>query len=266
MTSESPEPPRLPVPEIWGNVPPRNKNFTGREELLADLRRRAGVTPATAVLPQALHGIGGVGKTQLAIEYAYHFADQYQVIWWIPADQIALVRSTLAALAPRLGLTGIAPGRVEDAVTAVYDALRRGKPYDRWLLVFDNADQPELVREFMPPGPGHVIVTSRNRGWAEVVDALEVDVFTRDESRQYLKRRVAGIDQEAADRLADELGDLPLALEQAAALLGADGDDGRRIPWPPHGGERPRSGREPAARRLSAPRRRCLELVRQQAA
>ncbi len=219
MTSEGPEPPRLPVPEIWGNVPPRNKNFTGRQEMLADLRQRAGVTPATAVLPQALHGIGGVGKTQLAIEYAYHFADQYQVIWWIPADQIALVRSTLAALAPRLGLTGIAPGRVEDAVTAVYDALRRGKPYDRWLLVFDNADQPELIRELMPPGTGHVIVTSRNRGWAEVVNAVEVDVFTRDESRQYLRRRVAGIKQEDADRLADELGDLPLALEQAAALL-----------------------------------------------
>lgn len=217
--SHSPEPSRLPVPDIWGNVPQRNKNFTGREELLAELRRRVEQTPATAVLPQALHGIGGVGKTQLAIEYAYHFADQYQVVWWVPADQIALVRSTLAALAPRLGLIGIAPGRVEDAVTAVLDALRRGQPYKRWLLVFDNADQPELIREFMPLGPGHVIVTSRNRGWADVVDALEVDVFTREESRRYLKRRVPAIVQGDADRLADELGDLPLALEQAAALL-----------------------------------------------
>lgn len=218
MTAFSSEPPRTAVPDIWGNVPQRNKNFTGREELLAELRRRAG-TDATAVLPQALHGLGGVGKTQLAVEYAYKYADQYQVVWWIPADQTALVRSTLAALAPRLGLSDILPGRVEDAVVAVLDALRRGQPFDRWLLIFDNADHPELLREFMPYGPGHVIVTSRNRDWARVVDALEVDVFTREESRTYLKRRVPGISPVDADRLADELGDLPLALEQAAALL-----------------------------------------------
>ena len=217
MVDHAPEHSRMAVPDIWGNVPQRNKNFTGREDLLAELERRAGA--ATAILPQALYGLGGVGKTQLAIEYAYRYADKYQVVWWIPADQIALVRSTLAALAPRLGLTGIPPGRVEDAMSAVLEALRRGKPFDRWLLVFDNADQPELIREFIPHGPGHSIVTSRNRGWARLVDALEVDVFTREESLRYLQRRVEGIAPADAGRLAEELGDLPLALEQAAALL-----------------------------------------------
>ena len=205
-------------PIIWGNVPQRNKNFTGREELLLELRRRV-TTDAIARLPHALHGLGGVGKTQLAVEYAYRHAGEYQVVWWIAADQTALVRSTLAALAPRLGLHGIAPGRIEDAVSAVFDALRRGEPYSRWLLIFDNADQPELIRDFMPSGPGHVIVTSRNRGWAHIVDALEVDIFTRQESVAYLHRRITGIEQSDAARLADELGDLPLALEQAAALL-----------------------------------------------
>jgi tetratricopeptide (TPR) repeat protein len=225
----------MPVPEIWGNVPQRNKNFTGREDLLEELRRRAGVAArtgaagvtgqpeasatATAILPQALYGLGGVGKTQLAIEYAYLYAGNYQLVWWIPAEQIALVRSALAALAPRLGITGIPPGRVEDLVAAVIDALRRGKPYDRWLLVFDNADQPELIREYMPPGPGHVMVTSRNRGWSRHVHALQVDVFSRDESLAYLQGRVEGITLADAERLAEELGDLPLALEQAAALL-----------------------------------------------
>jgi tetratricopeptide (TPR) repeat protein len=206
------------VPEIWGNVPQRNKNFTGRAQLLADLRERV-TAEVTALVPHALHGMGGVGKTQLAIEYAYRYASQYQVIWWVPADQTALVRSTLAALAPRLGITGLVPGRVEEAVSAVLDALRRGEPYDRWLLVFDNADQPELVRGLMPAGHGDIIVTSRNRGWSDVVDALEVDVFARAESKEFLARRVIGIRDSEANRLAEEFGDLPLGLEQAAAWL-----------------------------------------------
>lgn len=217
MTSVGPEP-AMVVPEIWGNVPQRNKNFTGRSELLDELRNRV-TTEATALLPHALHGLGGVGKTQLAIEYAYRHASTYQLIWWIPADQNALVRSTLASLAPRLGITGLVPGRVEDAVAAVLEALRRGEPYDRWLLVFDNADQPELVRNIMPIGPGHVIVTSRNRGWAQVVDALEVDVFSREESTAFLLRRVEGMTEADAARLAEEFGDLPLGLEQAASWL-----------------------------------------------
>jgi tetratricopeptide (TPR) repeat protein len=210
------------APYIWGNVPQRNKNFTGREDLLRELERRAGAlrgSPFTAIIPQALYGLGGVGKTQLAIEYAYRYANKYQVVWWVPADQIALIRSTLAALAPRLGLTEIPPGRIEDSVAAVLDSLRRGEPFDRWLLVFDNADQPEPIREFMPHGPGHVIVTSRNRGWDRFVEALEVNIFTRDESLSYMQRRVKGITRADADRLAEELGDLPLALDQAAALL-----------------------------------------------
>jgi len=206
------------VPEIWGNVPQRNKNFTGRSALLDQLRKRV-TAKATAVLPHALHGLGGVGKTQLAIEYAYRYAHEYQLVWWIPADQNALVRSTLASLAPRLGITGLLPGRVEDAVNAVLDALRKGEPYERWLLIFDNADQPELVRSIMPIGKGHVIVTSRNHSWAQVVDALEVDVFTREESIAFLVRRVAGMTDADATRLAEEFGDLPLGLEQAASWL-----------------------------------------------
>ena len=222
MTDHSPEPSQTVAPYVWGNVPQRNKNFTGREELLRELERRAGPltsSPVTAIVPQALYGLGGVGKTQLAIEYAYRYAEKYQVVWWVPADQIALIRSTLAALAPRLNLTDIPPGRVEDSVAAVLDALRRGEPYNRWLLIFDNADQPEPIREFIPHGPGHVIVTSRNRGWDRFVEALEVDVFTREESLEYLQRRVKGISALDAERLAEELGDLPLALDQAAALL-----------------------------------------------
>lgn len=204
---------------MWGNVPQRNKYFTGREDLLGDLRRRIAAKEVTALLPHALQGMGGVGKTQLAIEYAYRYRADYDVVWWISADQDALARSALAALAPRLGLTGVPLGRIEDAITAVRDALRRGDPFERWLLIFDNADQPETIRDLMPHGPGHVLVTSRNHRWTDVADSLEINVFPRAESLAFLHRRVPHITDLDAGQLADELGDLPLALEQAGALL-----------------------------------------------
>ncbi|MBD2897347.1 FxSxx-COOH system tetratricopeptide repeat protein [Spirillospora sp. NPDC000708] len=206
------------VPQIWGKVPPRNKNFTGRTDLLERLRGGL-ANRVTAVVPHALHGLGGVGKTQMAVEYAYRYRSAYDLVWWIPADQPVLVRSSLASLAQPLGLPSASVSGVEDAANAVLDALRRGEPYTNWLLIFDNADEPEELTETLPQGPGHVLITSRNHRWAGVVDAVPIDVFTREESIEFLTRRVPrGISEENADRLAEELGDLPLALEQAGAL------------------------------------------------
>ncbi|WP_433246018.1 FxSxx-COOH system tetratricopeptide repeat protein [Streptosporangium sp. CA-135522] len=207
------------APIIWGNVPQRNPNFTGRIDLLGQLRQRV-TSEVTALVPHTLHGYGGVGKTQLAIEYVHRHAAEYQVVWWVSADQPTLIRSTLAALAPRLGITGIAPGRVEELVTAVLDALRRGDPYPDWLLVFDNADQPEDLYDIIPTGgTGHVLVTSRNHRWQNRARILEVEVFPREESLEFLRRRVPAVAAADANKLADKLGDLPLALEQAGALM-----------------------------------------------
>lgn len=204
------------MPEVWGKVPPRNVNFTGRSELLERLHEGLSAE-VTAVVPHALHGLGGVGKTQLAVEYAHRYRSEYDVVWWIPADQPLLVKSTLAGLAPHLGLQAATRSGAEDAADAVLDALRRGEPFDRWLLVFDNADQPEEITELIPQGPGQVIITSRNHRWQGIVDTLPVDVFTREESVAFLSRR-ASLSTADADRLAEHLGDLPLALEQAGAL------------------------------------------------
>ncbi len=211
------------VPEIWGRVPQRNKNFTGREDLL--LKLRAGVaTDVTAVVPHALHGLGGVGKTQVAIEYAYRYQSEYDVVWWISADQAVLVRSSLAALAPHLSLPPATATGIEEAATAVLNALRLGNPYDRWLLIFDNADQPEDINDIVPRGPGHVLITSRNHRWQSVVDTVLVDVFSRAESVTFLNKRVSNaISELDAVQLAQELGDLPLALEQAGALQAETG-------------------------------------------
>ena len=209
------------VPAVWGHVPQRNKNFTGRTTLLTELRKRL-MEKTTAVLPQAVYGLGGVGKTQLAMEYAYRYAHEYDAVWWVSADQPGLIRAGLASLAPRLGLT-VPLDRTEDAVAAVLDALRRGDPYRNWLIVFDNADQPEDLKDLLPQGPGHLLITSRNHRWQGRVETVEVDVFTREESLDFLRRRVPSMNTRGADRLAEQLGDLPLALEQAGALQAESG-------------------------------------------
>jgi len=217
-----------PVPAIWGDVPQRNKNFTGRDAIFARLRDTSSqvtaVVPEQDPLPQALQGLGGVGKTAVAVEYAHRYRTEYEVVWWIPADQIPQVRSSLAALAKNLGLEAAVTAGIEGAARVALEALRRGEPYSRWLLIFDNADQPEDLKDLLPDGPGDVLITSRNHRWQAQVTTVSLDVFTREESREFLSKRapVNASDPEV-DLLADKLGDLPLALEQAGAMLAETG-------------------------------------------
>ncbi|MEU5718690.1 FxSxx-COOH system tetratricopeptide repeat protein [Streptomyces sp. NPDC020403] len=213
---------RTGQPKIMGNVPPKNPNFTGRESLLAAVERQLREDETTAVLPHALHGMGGVGKSQIAVEYVYRHSGEFNVIWWIPAEQENLILGALADLARSLGLE-VGP-QANAAVPAVREALRTGKPFDNWLLVFDNAENIEAVRSYFPNGgPGKIIVTSRNREWERVATPLSVDVFDRDESIALLQRRARGLSTGDADRLAAALGDLPLAVEQAGAWHAATG-------------------------------------------
>ncbi|MGV9250125.1 FxSxx-COOH system tetratricopeptide repeat protein [Streptomyces sp. NPDC003697] len=206
---------RTTQPRVWGNLPPRNPNFTGRTALLELLAQRLG-EGTTTVLPEAIHGMGGVGKTQLAIEYAYRHQSDYDIVWWIPSERPGQIGQALVELAQRLGLVTTTEANI--AGPAVREALREGRPYSRWLLIFDNADNPEQVRHYFPQGGnGTILVTSRNRRWGQVGGSLEVDVFTREESKELLRRSGPPLSDEEADALADALGDLPLALEQAAA-------------------------------------------------
>lgn len=208
-------------PPVWGNVPPRNPSFTGREDLLERLHERLS-RGTTAVLPEALHGMGGVGKSQIAIEYVYRHVDDYDLIWWIRAERPGQIRQDLAELAAQLELP--VGAEVSVAVPAVREALRLGRPYRNWLLVFDNAEVLDEAREFFPTnGPGKILVTSRNHAWTEVASSLEVDVFAREESKALLRLRGPELDEAESDELADVLGDLPLAIEQAAVWLSETG-------------------------------------------
>ncbi|MFV2017331.1 FxSxx-COOH system tetratricopeptide repeat protein [Micromonospora sp. LOL_023] len=210
------EPQRAPAgaPVVWGSVPPRNPNFTGRESLLEHLHQRMR-EGTTAVLPHALHGMGGVGKSQLAVEYVYSHQGEYDVIWWIPSERSAQISNALAELAQRLQLP-VGP-EANAAVPAVREALRLGQPYANWLLIFDNAESPAAVRRYFPSGgPGRIMVTSRNPQWSNIAHQVEVDVFARQESIELLRRRSPELSDEDANRLAEAMGDLPLALDQAA--------------------------------------------------
>ncbi|MFD0201647.1 MULTISPECIES: FxSxx-COOH system tetratricopeptide repeat protein [Saccharothrix] len=204
---------------VFGGVPPRNANFTGRADLLQELERRLVRGGTAAVLPETLHGMGGVGKSHLAIEYAYRNRANFDLIWWVPAERSVKIVNSLVELGQRLELPVGSEANV--AVQQVLDALRSGnhpKVPTNWLLIFDNADSPDAVQQYLPTGgTGRILVTSRNSQWLSVARPLEVNVFQRAESVQLLRRRDPELSEEDADRLAQALGDLPLAIAQAAA-------------------------------------------------
>ena len=206
-----------PGRRIWGNVPARNPGFIGREGLLEAVREA--LLSGDRAVVQALYGMGGVGKTQLAIEYTHRHAAAYDVVWWVNAEQPGLIGGQFAALASALGC--VKPGAGLDEVRrSVLGILReRG----RWLLVFDNAESSEGIAGWLPGGTGHVLITSRAHGWDEIAVSVEVDVLARTESVAIFQRRVRGLGHADADRLAAQLGDLPLAIVQAAGLMAESG-------------------------------------------
>ncbi|GAA0796630.1 FxSxx-COOH system tetratricopeptide repeat protein [Spirilliplanes yamanashiensis] len=206
---------------IRGGLPPRNARFVGREPLLGRLRERLAAGPVV-LLPDEGHQLGGVGRTQLAVEYAHRHADDYELVWWIPAEQTAGLRSSLVGLAQHLGLPEARD--INRTLGAVRDALSRGEPYRNWLVVFENANRPEDIKPYLPSGAGHVLVTSRNPRWtAEVAQAVPVGVFDRADSLEFLRRRLPELPAAEAGELATRLDDVPMALDQAAALIAATG-------------------------------------------
>ncbi len=219
-----------PLPPLW-NVPlPRNLFFTGQEDILSQLASMLQREQKTALTqPQAISGLGGIGKTQLALEYAYRHRQDYHAILWGRADTREALISTFVNIAYLLDL----PQKNEKDQMDIVKAVKRWlMDRSHWLLILDNIDELVLVKEFIPPAfRGHLLLTTRAQAMGGLARKLDVKVMTSEVGALLLLRR-AGLlaskaslgeapDEEVtvAKILVEELGGLPLALDQAGAYI-----------------------------------------------
>jgi tetratricopeptide (TPR) repeat protein len=208
-----------PPPRPFIGVPPRIASFTGRAEQLDKLDailtqdKPAAVTQAS-VGRAAVQGMGGVGKTALAVEYAHRYRNLYAGVCWCPAETRTGLLSALAGLAVTLGAATAEEADVEKAAKA---ALRRlAEQRATWLLVYDNVPAPDAIADLLPSAGARVLITSRFSDWSQLADDVALDVLPLEEAVALLRSRT-GRGYAGAQTLAEALGCLPLALDHAAA-------------------------------------------------
>jgi tetratricopeptide (TPR) repeat protein len=223
-------------PTIW-NVPfAQNPFFFGRDDLLARLHTSLQTRQTTALSqPQAFTGLGGIGKTQLAVEYAYRFRREYKAVLWARAESTDTLSASYTEIALLLNL----PERNEQEQPLIIQATKRWLQTHRdWLLILDNADEPDLIAPFLPHVMnGHLLITTRATALRRlgIANPIAVETFAPEEGALLLLRR-AGLllpdapfeqatqqDQTLALEITRELGGLPLALDQSGAYLEATG-------------------------------------------
>lgn len=222
------------LPPIW-NIPySRNSFFIGRDELIIRLRTQLQAGQATALSqPQAITGLGGIGKTQIAVEYAYRFHQDYQAVLWARAETTEDLTSSYVTMASLLSLPEKEAQEQEITIDAVKTWLQT---HGGWLLILDNADDLSLVPAFLPPAlGGHLLLTTRAFAVGRLASRLEVDSLSAEQGALFLLRRASLIAPDAilehvspqqrdlAMQVSQELGGLPLALDQAGAYLEATG-------------------------------------------
>jgi tetratricopeptide (TPR) repeat protein len=198
------------------NIPPPHPHFTGREDLLRTLQEHLYSSSYVALTQvQAITGLGGIGKTQLALEYARSHRGEFDLGWWIRAERRQTLVKDFLNLATCLGLISDQAGD-EDAVIAIVNKWLSTN--SRWLLIFDNAESQDDIANILPSDRrGQIIITSRNPVWGGMAETLPVSAFSFEDSIQFLLKRTTSNDRKSAETISVILGGLPLALEQAAA-------------------------------------------------
>ncbi|WP_194924122.1 FxSxx-COOH system tetratricopeptide repeat protein [Catenulispora pinisilvae] len=192
---------------------PRPGRVAGREQLISQIHAHLGAAQEVGTV--ALCGLGGVGKTTAALEYAYRQLQHYQVVWFFHAEQAT------GLLAQFHELAQVLDAGEGDPVAAVHAALAAHP--GRWLLVLDNVKDHAAARRWLPAkGAGHVLVTTQDGHWPSE-QAVEVTALDAEDAAGLLLDRTMSTDRESARAIADELGLLPLALEQAAAFIETTG-------------------------------------------
>ena len=198
---------------------PRPGLLVGREGLLAELDARLAGGDGGGPRVVALTGLGGAGKTSVAVEYAHRHLGEVRVCWQFAAEDPAVLAAEFGVLAAELQAREMADAR--DPVVWVHGVLARAEA--DWLVVFDNAPDWASVEGFMPPaGRGRVLITTQSQLWPPG-QALDVPVLDIEVAADFLVHRTGDTDRAAARELAERLGGLPLALEQAAAYMQATG-------------------------------------------
>jgi hypothetical protein len=207
---------RGPAPAVgmW-NIPARSEPVADRAQLLAAMHGtvQAG-EPVVLSADDGRAGLG-LGTTTAMIEFAHRNRHEYDVAWWIAAEDPPLVGDRMAQLAEALGLAAPADTAAE-ATATLLEALRRRA---RWLLIFDDAASPRELARFLPDGPGHILVGSTDPAWREHGTSLAVPSFSRPESVELLRARRPCLTVAEADRVAAALDDVPLAVDVAGATL-----------------------------------------------
>jgi tetratricopeptide (TPR) repeat protein len=209
-----------PPPRPFIGVPPRIASFTGRADELDRLdailmRDEPAAVTQASVGRAALHGMGGVGKTALAIEYAHRFRGLYAGVCWCPAETRTGFLSVLATLAVKLGAATAEEADVEKAAKA---ALRRlTEQRATWLLIYDNVAAPDEIADLLPSAGARVLITSRFSDWSELADEVALDLLPPEQAVALLESRTGRRDAAGAKTLAEAVGRLPLALDHAAA-------------------------------------------------
>lgn len=202
------------------NLPaPRNLVFVDRKEDLAELDAVLSQDPPAS--PPVVHGLGGTGKTTLALHFAHNCRDRYNPIWWIPADSPVSVTTGLAELAARLNPYETTTAKTSAEAAAW--AIGWLQAHTGWLLVLDDADSPDSVEPVLGTltAGRHLITSRRATGWHRTARPLPLAALPPDAAVELLAQVINPDDGDPADlgQLAAELGNLPLALDQAAAYI-----------------------------------------------